>query len=274
MRVIASILILIFISIQPCSASLSKGDDPFPDAAASYLILVNGKTLWAHEPDRKLPIASITKIMTTLIVLEHCKPDEIVTIGKNVEKETGTRLGLKTGQKLKVSDLLSAVLIKSACDACVALAEHVGGDEERFVEMMNKRASELGLSNTHFQNAAGHDHENNYSTAKDIIVLTLKALKSPFFASTVSTASKKISTIDGKCTFQLKTTNNLIGRFAGVKGIKTGFTSNAGKCLVTLAGRNGTNVLLVLLNAPERWWVADKMLADAFAATAPKEAKR
>jgi serine-type D-Ala-D-Ala carboxypeptidase (penicillin-binding protein 5/6) len=274
MRVIASILILIFISIQPCSASLSKRYDPFPDAAASYLIQVNGKTLWSHEPDRRLPIASITKIMTTIVVLEHCKKDEIVTIGKNVEKETGTRLGLKTGQRLKVSDLLSAVLIMSACDACVALAEHVGGNEGRFVEMMNKRARELGLLNTHFQNAAGHDNEKNYSTASDIIMLAQKAMKSPFFASTVSMGSNKISTIDGKYSFQFKSTNGLIGRFQGIKGIKTGYTSSAGKCLVTSAGRNGTNVLLVLLNAPERWWVADKMLENAFAAAAPKEAKK
>ena len=248
--------------------------DPFPKAAASYLVQVNGKTLWAHNPDRKLPIASITKIMTALIVLERCQLDDIVTVGKSVRTETGTRLWLRPGEKLKVRDLLAAALINSACDACVALADHVAGNEKDFVEIMNNRARELGLLSTHFQNAAGHDHADNYSTANEIAALTKMALKNAFFKETVSTGSKKIKTLDGKRTFQLKNTNDMLGTVQGVKGVKTGFTPEAGKCLVSLAGRKGTDVMLVLLNSPKRWQTADEMMEKAFKQGVVNVAKR
>jgi len=282
MRFIFPILMMVFLLTQPCSAASSnsssqkkstsgkattsptKKSDPFPKAAASYLIQVNGKTIWAHNPDRKLPIASITKIMTAIIVLEHCQMDEIVTVSDCVTTETGTRLWLKPGEKLKVRDLLAAALINSACDACVALADHVAGSQSKFVEMMNTRASELGLKNTHFQNAAGHDHAENYSTANEITVLAKTALKNQFFSEMVSTDRKKITTINGKRTFQLKNTNDMLGTFEGTKGVKTGFTSQAGKCLVSLASKKGIHVMLVLLNSPKRWQMADEMMKKAF----------
>ena len=267
MRFIFPILILFFLCVQPCLADNSNNStkgDPFPRAAASYLVQVDGKTLWSHEPDRKLPIASITKIMTSLIVLERCNLDDVVTISDSVKTETGTRLGIRAGEKMKVRDLLAAALIKSACDACVALADHVAGSEARFVEIMNKRAKELGLLNTHFQNAAGHDHEENYSTANEIALLTRTALKNSFFKETVSLNSKRITTLNGKRVFNLRNTNDMLGSFQGAKGVKTGFTPQAGKCLVSLASRKGTNVMLVLLNSPRRWQTADKMMEKAF----------
>jgi serine-type D-Ala-D-Ala carboxypeptidase (penicillin-binding protein 5/6) len=274
MKFIFPILILIFLSTEPCLASSIKKGDPFPKAAASYVIQVNGKTLWAHNPDSRLPIASITKIMTSIIVLEHCNLDEIVTISDSVKDETGTRLGLRPGEKMSVRDLLAAALIKSACDACVALADYVGGSQEQFVAMMNEKAAELGLYNTHFQNAAGHDSEDHYSTANDIAKLTKTALRNNFFSQTVSVNSKKISTLDGKRVFRLKNTNDTLESLKGAKGVKTGFTPLAGKCLVSLAGRGGTEVLLILLNSPNRWKIAEKMMSNAFVAAAPKQAKR
>lgn len=238
------------------------------------MLQVNGNTLWAHEPDRRIPIASITKIMTALVVLENCRTDEIVTIGKTAENETPTKLGLKAGERMKVLDLLKAALIYSASDACVALADHVAGNEKRFVEVMNRRARELGLLNTHFQNTVGHDNEDHYSTANDIARLSKKALANTIFAGIVSTASDKISTIDGKHTFRIKNKNVMFGRVEGVKGVKTGYTPEAGKCLVALAGRNRTEVLLVLLNSPKRWQTADEMMKKAFALDVEKIAKR
>lgn len=264
MRFIFPALILIFLSLQPCSADSDDKNDPFPRAAASYLVQVNGKTLWSHNPDLKLPIASITKIMTALIVLEHCQLDEVVTIGTSVRNETGISLRLRPGEKYRVSDLLAAALLNSACDACVALAGHVAGNEKDFVELMNTRARELGLLNTHFQNVAGYDHADNYSTANEIVLLTKKALENTFFSQTVSTGTKKISTLDGKRAFDLKNTNNMLGNFQGIKGVKTGFSSEAGKCLVSLAGREGIDVMLVLLNSPERWQTADEIMEKAF----------
>jgi serine-type D-Ala-D-Ala carboxypeptidase (penicillin-binding protein 5/6) len=268
MRNILSVLILVCLFAFVPPAFSAQIHDPFPRAGASYLVQVEGHTLWAHEPDRRLPLASITKIMTALVVLENCRTDEIVTVGKSVETETGTKLGLRPGEKLKVLDLLKAALIYSASDACAALADHVAGDRERFVEIMNRRARELGLSNTHFQNPVGHDDEQHYSTANDIAKLAKKALTIPIFAEIVSHAYDKIKVVNGKRTFKIKNKNALFGRLDGVKGVKTGYTPDAGKCLVALAGRNGTDVLLVLLNSPQRWKIADEMMKKAFAASA------
>jgi serine-type D-Ala-D-Ala carboxypeptidase (penicillin-binding protein 5/6) len=268
MRYLVSILLLACLSLLPYTAFSSQINDPFPRAGASYLVQVKGNTLWAHQPDRKLPPASITKIMTALVVLESCKTDEIVTVGKSVESETGTKLGLRPGEKWKVLDLLKGALIYSASDACAALADHVAGDEKRFVEIMNRRAHELGLLNTHFQNSVGHHNEDHYSTANDIAKLAKKALTNPVFAQIVSRPFDKIKTVNGKRTFKIKNKNALFGHFEGVKGVKTGYTPEAGKCLVALAGRDGTDVLLVLLNSPRRWKIADEMMKKAFAKTA------
>lgn len=268
MRYRLSILALFFIFVFPYNVFSAQVNDPFPKASASYLVQVKGKTLWAHDPDRKLPLASITKIMTALVVIENCKTDEVVTVGKSVELETGTKLGLRPGEKWKVLDLLKGALIYSAADACAALADHIAGNQERFVEIMNRRAQELGLSNTHFQNSVGHDHEEHYSTANDIAKLAKKALTYPIFAEIVSHRLDKIKVVNGKRTLTIKNKNGLFGRFDGVKGVKTGYTPEAGKCLVALAGRNGTDVLLVLLNAPGRWKIADEMMKKAFAAAA------
>jgi serine-type D-Ala-D-Ala carboxypeptidase (penicillin-binding protein 5/6) len=268
MRYRLSLLLFIFIFVLPCAVYSAQVSDPFPKAGASYLVQVKGNTLWAHDPDRRLPLASITKIMTALIVIENCKLDEVVTVGKSSEEETGTKLGLRPGEKWKVLDMLKGALIYSAADACAALADHVAGDREKFVEIMNRRARELGLTNTHFQNPVGHDNEEHYSTANDIAKLANKALTYPMFAEIVSHQFDRIKVVNGKRTLKIKNKNEMFGTFKGVKGVKTGYTPEAGKCLVALAGRNGTDVLLVLLNSPRRWKIADEMMQKAFAASA------
>jgi serine-type D-Ala-D-Ala carboxypeptidase (penicillin-binding protein 5/6) len=259
-----SLCLICSLYLIPGNAFSQQIHDPFPKAGASYLVQVNGNTKWAHEPDRRLPLASITKIMTSLIVLENCKLDAIVTVGKSVQLETGTKLGLRVGEKMSVLNLLKAALIYSASDACAALAQHVAGDEKRFVEIMNKRAAELGLLNTHFQNCVGHDHKENYSTANDIAKLAKTALASSIFSEIVSTPLDRISTVNNKRKFVIKNKNEMFKRLQGVKGVKTGYTPEAGKCLVALAERKGTDVLLVLLNSPKRWETADKMMEKAF----------
>lgn len=238
--------------------------DPFPDAARSYALFVNGNLLWAHEPELTLPPASLTKIMTALIVLEHTGLNDIVTISTTAEKETGTKLHLKAGEKYYVIDLLAAVLIQSANDACLALAEHVSGSEAEFVKVMNKRSLELGLKRTRFRNACGHDMPGHYSTARDVSKIAFAALKNKTFAKMVSLAYGTISTVNGKREIVLDNKNELIGRYKGATGVKTGFTQKAGKCLVALAERDGTMVLLILLNSPDRWWKAVEMLDYAF----------
>ena len=271
MRFLLTSLILICVTFAYGSAYSVDINDPFPKAGASYLLQINGMTTWSHKPDLRLPMASITKIMTALIVLENTKPEDIVTISQTAAKETGTRLGLRAGERVYVKDLLSAALIHSANDACRALADHVGGNESGFVELMNIHAKKLGLTNTHFQNSSGHDHQKHYSTANDIALLTIISLNNPTISKMVSTVSMKIKTVNGKRVFLLKNKNEIIGRYEGAQGVKTGFTSKAGKCLVAYAKRDETDVLLVLLNSPNRWFIAVEMMDRAFAETSSKK---
>lgn len=240
-------------------------NDPFPDAARSYVLYINGNLIWAHEPELTMPPASLTKIMTSIIVLEKVRLDEIVTVNRTAEQETGTTIKLKAGERYYVIDLLAATLIQSANDACRALAEHVSGSEKDFVKVMNKRAAEFGLKNTRFKNACGHDMPGHYSTAEDMAKLAFTALKYKTFAKMVSIVNGTISTADEKREIHLENKNELIGRYYGATGIKSGTTLKAGKCLAALAERDGTEVLLVILNSPDRWWKAVSMLDRAFA---------
>ena len=239
--------------------------DPFPRAASSYLVIVNGTELWAHRPDLPLAPASLTKIMTALLVLEKAGVEDVVTVPHKAGRETGTRLGLQPGDRFYVIDLLAAALLGSANDACHALAAHVSGSEASFVNRMNSRARQLGLARTHFTNACGHDHPELYSTAHDLAALAETALKNPVFAKMVSLVGAEIHTTGGKKTFSFQNKNELIGRYPGAVGVKTGFTRRAGKCLIALAERDGSQSLLVLLDAPDRWWTATRMLDAAFA---------
>ncbi|MBI5419170.1 MAG: D-alanyl-D-alanine carboxypeptidase, partial [Deltaproteobacteria bacterium] len=238
--------------------------DPFPGVASSYLLKANGKTIWAHSPDRRLPPASLTKIMTALVVLERGRLDGVVTVSEAAARETGAGIGLKPGDRVRAGDLLAATLLGSANDACHALAEHIAGSEERFTRLMNERGRALGMRDTHFANSTGHHHPKLYSTARDLALLAEAVLAHVPFADLVSTVRMGIRTVDGRRTFSLENKNEIIGRYRGAIGVKTGYTKEAGPCLVALAERSGTMVLLVMLNAPNRWWDAVAMLDSAF----------
>ena len=247
---------------------------PPPAASASYLVQVNGGPLWSHGAQKKLPQASLTKIMTALLVLEQGKAEELVTVSNTAARETGSRIGLRQGETLRTQDLLAATLLSSANDACRALADHLGKGEIRFVARMNARAHELGLTNTHFVNACGHDHDEQYSTTHDLALLAEFAMRHRTFAELVKTVESRIETADGQRTFRLENKNELVGRYPGAIGIKTGTTPKAGKCLIALAEREGNRVLLVMLKAPERWWQAVAILDQAFAVVVWRQADR
>jgi D-alanyl-D-alanine carboxypeptidase (penicillin-binding protein 5/6) len=204
-------------------------------------------------------------MMTGLLVLESAHaPNELVTIGPDAAAETGARLGLHPGDSMPVVDLLAAMLVMSANDACHALADYLAGSEAQFVSLMNQRARALGLRHTHFVNACGHDRDGQSSTAWDLAVLAQTAMARPDFARLAATVRLTITTADGSRTFHLENKNELIGRYPGAIGVKTGFTAKAGKCVIAAVERDGRRVLLVLLNAPDRWWTAVRMLDYAF----------
>lgn len=242
--------------------------DPYPAVtAASYLVEVDGRPLWGRAPDQPRPPASLTKIMTALLLLERdWAPEAVVTVSRRAAGETGSRLGLRAGDRLTARDALRAMLIGSANDACLALAEHAAGGARAFVARMNRRAAALGLAATHFENPCGHDAPDQRSSARDLLALTRAALALPEFRLTVGATRVRLSTRGGR-SFDLVNHNLLVGRVEGARGVKTGYTPRAGKCVVALAVRAGVEVLVVLLGAPDRFWNAAGLVDLAFEAS-------
>ncbi|HZO01551.1 MAG TPA: serine hydrolase [Burkholderiales bacterium] len=246
------------------AAGAASAADPYPWIAAAYVVKRDGALLWAGQPDARLPPASLAKLMTALLALERGALDEPVAIGRGVLQATGTRIGLKPGERLSARDLLAATVIRSANDACRALADHLGG--KNFVRIMNDRATALDLANTRFADPCGHDREGQYSSAADLAVLAEQVMRHSEYLRLARLERVTISTLDGTRSFALRNTNALIGRYPGALGLKTGYTDGAGNCVVALAERDGVRVLAVLLNAPNRWWNAVGLLDRAFAA--------
>jgi len=239
--------------------------DPYPWIAAAYVVKRDGALLWAGSAERRLAPASLAKLMTALLALERGALDAPVTVGRGVLQATGTRIGLKPGDKLRTGDLLAATVVRSANDACRALAEHLGKTVKSFVLAMNERAAALGLANTHFADPCGHDREGQYTTAGDLARLAEEVMRHDEYLRLAGLQRLTIHTLGGR-SFALRNTNALIGRYPGAIGLKTGYTEGAGMCLVVLAERDGVRVLAVLLNAPNRWWNAVGLLDRAFAA--------
>lgn len=258
-------LVLLLLTVLSLLASPAfAASNPFPKSARAYLAQVGGTTVWAYQAEERLPPASLTKIMTALLVLERANLNATVTISPTAAAETGHQLRLRAGEKYRVRDLLAAMLIESANDAARALGEHIGGTEARFAGIMNARAAKLGLKNTHFTNAAGHHDPAHYTTARDLVVMTEAALERPLFRELVSTVRYEIRTVNGKRRFKLENSNKLLPKYEGMVGVKTGYTPEAGRCLVALAERDGVEVLIVLLRAKNRWQLAERMLDKAF----------
>jgi len=262
------------LGLLPASGRAEPLSDPFPQAAGAYWLSVDGAARWARHPGQPLPPASLTKLMTALLVLEHGQLQQVVSISPAAAGESGTRMGLQPGVKMRAAELLAAMVLKSANDACHALAEQVAASEQNFVALMNRRALALGLHDTHFTNACGHDHPEHRSSARDLATLAEFILRRPEFARLV--AQVEIVLYDASATrrYAITNSNELVGRYPGAIGVKTGYTRQAGKCLIALAERGNRRVLLVLLNAPGRWWTATAMLDRAFAATGPVQASR
>ncbi len=237
--------------------------DPFPGVARAYLVKVDGRELWAHRPEVPLPPASLTKIMTGLLVLERARLDEVVTVSRAAASETGHRIHLRKGDRLRVRDLLTAALVASANDASHALADHVAGSEARFVALMNRRARELGLAHTRFANASGHDQAGHYASPRDLARLAEAAMALPEFAARAATVRATIRTVEGRRSFKLENMNQLVGRYPGARGVKSGYTPGAGRCILAQAEAKGRRATLVLLHAADRWWDAEMLLDRA-----------
>lgn len=227
----------------------------------------SGRVLYEHDSLRRLSPASLTKIMSALVILEKGKLDDLATISPNAARAPKTHLRVRAGEVFRLEDLLKAMLIVSANDACLAAVEHVGGDEEQFVALMNAKAAALGLANTHFSNGCGFDGPEHYSTAEDLAKLSEIALQNPIFRGLVREEREIITPVSGHQTYVLHNTNRLLGRIPGVEGVKTGFTSKAGRCLIAKVSQNGSDLLLVILNSNRRWNTAKSLIDYGLKAT-------
>ena len=236
-----------------------RQERPVIKAAALYMVELNsGRVLLEKNATRRLAPASLTKIMTALVALESAPLHEVVKIDHRALVHHSS-LSFQPGEEFLLRDLLTAMLVASANDACEAVAWHIGGDDKRFVAMMNERARNLGLTNTHFVNSCGFDAPEHYSTAADLAKLTEQALQQPFFSMMVRTLVRDIATVDGARKMSLHSTNELLVD-PDVNGVKTGYTSKAGRCLIASMFKGGQRLLLVGLNVMDRWEQATRLL--------------
>ncbi len=241
-----------------------KADNPVSDDvdAKAYILIEQstGKVLAEDKADEKLPIASVTKIMTMLLIMEAIDDgvialDDMVEVSENAMSYGGSTMFLETGEKLSVHDMLKGIAVASANDGCVAMAEHLTGSESAFVDAMNKRAKELGMNNTNFMNTNGLDEDNHYSSARDVSIMSRELLKHPKITEYTSIWMDELR--DGK--FQLANTNKLIRFYTGANGLKTGSTSQALCCLSASAKRDGMQLIAVVLGSP----TSDKRFSSA-----------
>lgn len=221
-------------------------EEPKLNAKSAIIFDRETKTvLYEKNSKEKRPMASTTKIMTAIVTLENADLGKIVTISRKAAGTGGSRLGLKVNDKITLEHLLYGLMLCSGNDSAVAIAETVGGSVEGFASMMNKKAKELGLTNTNFVTPHGLDNSNHYTTALELAKLTDYALKNKKFASIVNT--KNYTVYINEYPKQLNNTNELLGNMEGVNGVKTGFTNGAGRCLVTSCTRNDKQIITVVL---------------------------
>lgn len=229
--------------------------------SAECAILIDaqtGRVLYEKQAEEKSLIASTTKIMTALVICEQTNVLDRVKIPKEAVGIEGSSMYLKEGEVLTVQELLYGLMLQSGNDAAVALAIYCGGTVEGFTELMNDKAHRLGMTQSHFANPNGLDSPGNYSTARDMALLTAYAMQNPIFAQTVST---KTITIGERC---LRNHNKLLWQLEGANGVKTGYTKAAGRILISSVTRMGRRLIAVTFNDPNDWQDHKALIEDGF----------
>lgn len=244
----------------PASLPTKIMDIPFETSSkASYAIDVNSMSvLYEYNQNDTLPIASIAKLMTALLAVEHYSPDDWLIV--DGVKTDGSNIGLVSGEKYQVKDLLGALLIGSANDVAEVLASNFTNGINGFVWGMNQKALELGLNNTHFVNPIGFDSSDQYSTARDLAILSIEVIKNPLLSSLVSQKEIVITDQLQTITLQAKSTNELLDKDPSVLGVKTGWTEAAGECLIVYANRNNHPVITVVLGSSNRFEESENLI--------------
>lgn len=247
----------------------TTADFDVPCAAAILVDEDSGTVLYEKNADARCPIASITKVMTLLLTFEALEAgkislDDFVPVSEHAYHMGGSQIWLEPGEEMTLNDMLKAICISSANDAAVAVAEYIGGSEPAFAEMMNARAAELGMTNTHFVNACGLDEPEHLSTARDVAAMSREMLL--HHTEVRDYCSIWMDTLRGGAT-QLVNTNKLLKSYSGITGLKTGTTGKAGVCISASAERDGLRLIAVVLGAAsgkERFQAASTLLDYGF----------
>lgn len=243
-----------------------RGFDPYPRAAVAYAAVVDGEIVWGRNLDAHRAPASLTKLLTALVLLDsNWHPDTMLTVSRDAAHITHPRAGLHTGDTISAQDALTAMLMHSANDACLVLVENSAPSLAAFAQRMNARAEQLGMHDSHFVHPCGFDADGQYSTVNDLLRLGRAAHADPRIARIVAQQNAVVYTGKGRA-LSFRNTNQLLGRLDGVMGLKTGYTAQAGRCLIAVAEHSGHRVWLVLLDSQHRWSSAHRIIVDAFAA--------
>lgn len=276
MKKLASFIMAILIAIMPMNLSFAnEGNAPLSVSSKSAILMDvgSGQILYEKNAHDKLPPASVTKVMTMLLICEALDAgkitlDDNVQISENAASMGGSQIFLEPGEIQKVDNLLKGIAVASANDGCVAMAEYVGGSVESFVEMMNAKAKELNMKDTHFVNTNGLPVDDHYTSAHDIALMSRELLKHDVITKYLTTWMDQIVVGKKQVSVGLANTNKLIKHYQGATGVKTGFTQQAKYCLSASAKRGDTHLVAVTLGAetsPERFKDATSLLNFGFA---------
>lgn len=236
-----------------------------PELTAAGILVMDipsGVVLYQKNQNTRLSPASTTKIMTALVSIEKYKKEDVLTVKTIIN--SGRNMGLVSGEKMTVENLLYATLVHSANDAAYVLAENYPGGTEKFVARMNQKASELFLTQTRFSNPIGFEEVDHFTTVRDLSVLASYALANSLVAKMVGTPAITIPNADFTKFYQLQNVNQLLGKIPGVVGIKTGWTENAGECLITAIFKNERKILLVVLGSKDRFGETESLISWVF----------
>ncbi|WP_256975552.1 D-alanyl-D-alanine carboxypeptidase family protein [Paenibacillus sp. MY03] len=224
------------------------------NAKASALIdVASGRILYSSNGDTPMRIASLTKIMTAIVAIEHGNLDDMVKTPKRAVGKEGSSIYLQLGEEMTLHNMLYGLMLRSGNDAATAIAEHVGGSEEGFVHLMNEKAAMLGLANSSYKNPHGLDEEGHYSSANDLAKLTAYAIKNQYFAEIVRTKVKQVPNPHDSWNYAWKNKNKMLTLYEGADGVKTGYTKKSFRCLVSSATRAGQQLAAVTINDGDDW---------------------
>jgi len=267
---IAAVLLgaLMVTGFMPSQAEAAPASIPKPPAnhakGVSLIDVASGRIIYSNRGDEPMLIASLTKIMTAIVAIEHGRLDDLVTVSKRAAGKEGSSIYLKVGEKIQLRNLIYGLMLRSGNDAATAIAEHVGGSIGGFAFLMNKKAAEIGLSNSQYMNPHGLDEPGHYASANDLAMLTAYALHNPDFRTIVATKVRTAPNPHDPWDYKWVNKNKMLHMYEGADGVKTGYTKKALRCLVSSATRNGQQLVVVTLNDRDDWADHRKLLDYGF----------